>query len=177
MGRGNVMNVQYRGTAALVITLLYTIQVTGCAQTGQTGATDKQTAGTAMAMKFCRNAAKWIPRDIRTWGREIGVSSLDASFGCGYLGGQIGLQLDEMDREKMNGAAQAALNTGKVQTWNSPDTDTSGTAKIVKTTPAAKGGGNCRTVRNTITLDDGSQQQEDVTACKNANGEWEMVEG
>lgn len=96
-------------------------------------------------------------------------------LGCGYLGGQIGLALDEMDREKMNEAAQAALDTGKVQTWDNPETDTSGTAKIIKTGGAARAGGNCKTVRNTIVLADGSSKQEDVTACKNANGEWEAV--
>ena len=36
-------------------------------------------------------------------------------------------------------------------------------------------GRSCKTVRNTITLADGEQRNEDITACKNASG-WEPAE-
>lgn len=166
---------EIRGATVVVAVLLGVLAVPACTQPGNTS---KEATGQALGARACRSGMKWIPREIRSISREIGITPLSGSvFGCGYLGGQIGLALDEMDREKMNEAAQAALDTGKVQTWDNDETANSGTAKIVKTASAAKGRGDCKTVRNTIVLADGSRKQEDVTACRNADGGWEAVEG
>lgn len=166
---------EIRGAAVSAAVLLGAFAVSACTQPGDTS---KQTYGEIVGMKLCRAGARYLPTEGKSLLSSLGVSTIGASaLGCRYIGGQIGLALDEMDREKMNEAAQAALDTGKVQTWDNPETDTSGTAKIIKTGSAAKGGGDCKTVRNTLVLADGTRKQEDVTACKNTDGEWEPLEG
>jgi surface antigen len=67
----------------------------------------------------------------------------------------------------MNTAAQQALASNRVQTWSNPQSGVSGQAVPVRA------GGNCREVRQTITLEDGSPREETITACRGANG-WEV---
>lgn len=152
--------------------LFYCNSISGCAQLENT---DNTTAGKTIGAVACGTAGLWLSRNANKLSK--GLITAGSAIGCGWLGGQIGAYLDEKDREKMNEAAQAALDTGEVQTWGDTESDTSGTAQIVPTAAAVPNRSECQTVRNTIVLANGSEKQEDVTACKGANGQWEVAEG
>lgn len=163
------------GVTVSAVTLVGALALSACTQPG---GRSKEATGTAMGANVCRTAAKYLPGEATSLLRSMGVSTLGASmYSCGYLGGQMGLALDDMDREKMNEAAQAALDTGEVTTWDNGETASSGSAQVLKTAPTGRGRGECKTVRNTIILADGSRKQEDVTACRNADGGWEAAGG
>lgn len=170
------MFLEIRGAAVSAAMLLGALTVVACSQPGDTA---KETYGKTAGMTLCRAGAKYLPTEGKSLLRIVGGgSTIGASaLSCGYLGGQIGAYLDEQDRQKMSDAAQAALDTGKVQTWDSDETASSGRSEVVKTAHAARQDGNCKTVRNTVVLADGARKQENVTACKNAEGEWEAMEG
>jgi surface antigen len=102
--------------------------------------------------------------------RRMGLTT--TSLGM-LVGGSIGRSLDDQDRQKMEVAAQDALNSNRVQTWGSPDKKTSGTVRPISTTTSAQAG-TCRTIQQTVALADGSKHQENVTACKGADGQWEV---
>lgn len=166
------MVVQYRAKISIAAMSFYLFAISACAQIENA---DKKTVGQGIGAVACGAAGAWVSRNISilTRGTITGASALS----CGWLGGQIGAYLDEQDREKMNEAAQAALDTGEVQTWGGDDGEASGSAEIVRSAADAPVGRECQTVRNTIVLADGSEKQEDVTACKGTNGQWEVAEG
>ena len=103
-----------------------------------------------------------------------GPVSTAAGAAAGALTGwTIGRYLDDQDLEQMNDAAQKALATGKTQSWSNPKTNVSGTASLLNTKENAAG---CKTIKQTIKLNNGSLKQENVTACKGKSG-WEIQEG
>jgi surface antigen len=122
-------------------------------------------------------------------GKQFGgdVGAIIGAIGGGVLGywggSKIGEYLDDQDKKKHEQATVQALETGQSQQWNNPETGTSGTVEI---TPVAIQSQSqhqvqidapereCRTINQSITLQDGTQQQEEMTACKGPNG-WETV--
>lgn len=125
-----------------------------------------------------------------------------ALVGAG-IGQQVGRYIDEKDKAKVMAAQQKAFDTNKPQSWKNPETGNSGRIKVIgssqknnengdaspaaarssekqssKTKNASQGatleGRICKTIRQVITLKDGSTHEEDVTACKGPNG-WEVV--
>lgn len=112
------------------------------------------------------------------------------------IGAQIGKMLDEQDRKKHEEATAKALETGKNQSWQSPNTGASGQITVNEIPPATVPSSTqvsnsvspeqptaeqivyqarqCRTLTQTIKLKDGTSRTEDLTACKGPNG-WEAV--
>lgn len=117
----------------------------------------------------------------RKLGTIVGVAA------GGLIGGQIGKLLNEKDKQQAGAATRKALDSGSPQTWENSSSGNSGTVQVVDasarppTTPSGVGeqsgtapARTCKTVKQTITLKDGSTFDEDVTACKGPNG-WETV--
>lgn len=167
------MAVQNRAIVVCAPVLFYSILIAGCSSLENA---DKKTVGIGIGATACAAAASIFTKNASRFNRALITAG--SAAGCGWLGGQIGAYLDEKDREKMNEAAQAALDTGEVQTWDSDENETSGTAEVIPTAPnsqASAADADCRTIRNTVTLADGSEKQDEVTACRNASGRWEMI--
>lgn len=102
--------------------------------------------------------------------KELAVTG--GAIGGMLLGGYLGKNLDEQDREKMTQAAQAALQSGRKQSWSSASKKTSGTAEVVpnQTKTASSG---CKTVRTVVTLANGQLASEDHNACPNGT-DWSI---
>lgn len=94
------------------------------------------------------------------------------AIGGMLLGGYLGKNLDEQDREKMTAAAQEALASGKKQSWSSSAKKTYGTAEIIANSKEAPS--ECKTVRSTVSLPDGKQSSQNEVACPDGNG-WKFL--
>jgi surface antigen len=100
------------------------------------------------------------------------------------VGNKIGQYLDEKDQKLASAAATKALDTNKPQSWTNPETGNSGKIVVAKATNNKPQQANpqgtqaapktCKTITQTVTLKDGTTRNEDVTACKGANG-WEIT--
>lgn len=161
----------YVCSVAFLLGLLF---LSGCSQVENS---DKQTMGAGIGAVACGTLGAVLTKGSNKLTRSLAAAG--GALGCGFLGSQIGSYLDAQDKQKMEDAAQAALATGEPQGWTSPGNKTSGTATIVPAAGNAQAdaGANCRTIRNSITLADGTEKQEDVTACEGPDGEWEVQEG
>lgn len=116
---------------------------------------------------------------------RAGINSYDAKKLGHTLGTQAGLMaagpltsnLDACDQQWVTNSTQQTLENQKETKW-SGDTGTSGTNKIIPTSPnvlAANPGKICRTVQQSVTLKDGSAGVQNVTACKGDDGVWQPV--
>jgi len=91
------------------------------------------------------------------------------------LGNQAGQALDERDRHYMQQAQSQAYGApvGQTITWQNPGSGHSGTF-----TPLRDGytntGSYCRQFHTTVTID-GRLEEATGTACRNASGEWEII--
>jgi surface antigen len=93
----------------------------------------------------------------------------------GLLGGYIGNRLDEKDkRMAAQAAAQAFENnrTGQKSVWNNPESGNRGEIVPVKTYQVANGQ-YCRRYEQTIYIG-GERQQTTGTACRQADGSWQI---
>jgi surface antigen len=93
----------------------------------------------------------------------------------GLLGGYIGHKLDDRDKQMATQAAQRAFEqnrTGQAAVWNNPDTGNSGSITPVKTYQLANGQ-YCREYKQTISIG-GEQHQAYGTACRQADGTWQI---
>jgi surface antigen len=93
----------------------------------------------------------------------------------GMAGGYVGHKLDARDTRMAEEAAARAFEqnrTGQTSTWTNPDSGHSGTITPTKTYQLASGQ-YCR--RYTQTIDVGGEpQQASGTACRRADGTWEV---
>jgi surface antigen len=131
---------------------------------------DKETIGATAGAAACGVIGTQFGTSLPTWAQPMVVAG--GAVACGYVGKQIGAYLDEQDRQSMNEAAQQALKTGKVQSWSSPDGKVKGSAQIVRNAVPTDKESNCKTIRQTVTLANGSKKQEDLLTCKGPDGRW-----
>ena len=89
----------------------------------------------------------------------------------GFIGNRIGAALDEQDRQALAQATRAAATSGKSRQFSSKKTGVRGRAQVVSSQQV--NGRNCRTIRQEVTLKDGSSLNDTVRACKGPNG-WEV---
>ena len=161
------------------IVLCGIVVLTGCENLD---AITKQHVGTAIGVA----AGIGVGSRIGKGSGRVAATVVGAGIG-GWIGNRIGAYLDEQDQGNMRMATQKAAMTGQAQQWSNPNTGISGRAEIVRTTtnrqqtstsstypgtaPAAR---LCRTIRQTIVLADGTEQEEMITSCQGSNG-WEVV--
>jgi surface antigen len=83
--------------------------------------------------------------------------------------------MDNNDKQKATQAAQQAFEqnqAGQTSVWNNPDSGNSGSITPTKTYQLANGQ-YCRQYQQTITIS-GEQHQTYGTACRQADGTWQI---
>ncbi len=98
-----------------------------------------------------------------------------AAVGGALIGGFVGHKLDDRDKRMAAQAAQQAFESnpaGQASVWNNPDSGNSGSITPTKTYQLANGQ-YCRQYHQTITVG-GEPQNAYGTACRQANGTWQI---
>ena len=94
----------------------------------------------------------------------------------GAIGGSIGQQLDADDQKAAGNATQTALENsldGQAHTWKNPNNNHSGQIRPTRT--YQRNGQPCREFCHTVWIG-GRQEQVYGTACRDAAGDWRIVE-
>jgi surface antigen len=97
------------------------------------------------------------------------------AFLGGLLGGVVGNKLDSRDKQMAAQAAARAFEsnrTGQASTWSNPESGNSGSITPTKTYQLANGQ-YCREYQQKI-LVGGEQHQAYGTACRQADGTWQI---
>ncbi len=93
-------------------------------------------------------------------------------------GSEIGKSLDRADRLMMERTTQSTLETaptGTTNTWRNPDSGHAGTVTPTRTYQKTSGE-QCREYRQTVMIGD-REEEAYGTACRRADGSWEIVPG
>ena len=106
---------------------------------------------------------------------NLAAVGLGAIFGAA-IGNSIGSSMDKQDQSYYNQSTMESLEyakTGQSTTWINPDSGNKGKTTISKTYQN-RNGRYCREFQQTITVG-GTQQQGYGTACRQPDGDWEIV--
>lgn len=98
-----------------------------------------------------------------------------SAVGGGLVGGYVGKRLDDRDKRMAAEAAARAFEysrTGESTTWTNPDSGNSGSITPTKTYQIANGQ-YCRRYTQEISIG-GEQHETFGTACRRADGSWEV---
>ena len=134
--------------------------------------TQKQTAGTVLGGV----AGGLIGSTIGSGSGKTAAILAGAAIGA-VAGNQVGASLDDRDRERATTNTQRTLEqypTGETNTWRNPDSGNYGSTTPTSTFTNAEGQ-PCREYQSTVTVA-GKQQQAYGTACRDAEGNWRIVE-
>ena len=95
-----------------------------------------------------------------------------------YLGNEIGKSLDRADQLYMQQAEQQALvaPVGDTIAWSNPESGNSGTVTPVREGTHRGTGEYCREFQQTVTVG-GRNEEAYGTACRQADGTWQIVGG
>jgi surface antigen len=86
-----------------------------------------------------------------------------------YVGSTIGGYLGKDDQQRMANASQKAFETGETQTFSSPDSGVRGRAEVLPPAQTQQAdSGDCKTIRQTVVLNNGKTVTEDVRSCEEA---------
>ena len=115
-------------------------------------------------------------------GRALATVGL-ATLG-GYLGGELGAELSRQDRQFAAQATERALERnppGQAQAWSNPETGSSGAVTpgpvfLAKGDGGQAAGRACREIDVVVTPGGKSTKRGKRTACRNADGEWEVLD-
>jgi surface antigen len=96
------------------------------------------------------------------------ATSVIGGLAGSYIGAEIGGYLGRDDQQRMAEASKRAFETGETQTFSNSMTGVKGKAEIVAPNQAAQQSStsDCKTIRQTIVLKDGTSRTEDVDRCK-----------
>ena len=151
----------------LAIPLAFAIALYGCAATNSG---PKQTGGTFLGAGLGALAGSQIGKGR---GKLVAVA-IGTLLGAG-LGSSIGQSLDRADRLYMARTSSAAFEsspTGQTTTWVNPDSGNSGTVTPTRTYQSQNR--YCREFQQSVTVG-GNTQQAYGTACRQADGSWEII--
>ena len=115
-------------------------------------------------------------------GRVLATVGL-ATLG-GYLGGELGAELSREDRRFAERATEHALESnapGQAAAWSNPDTGSSGAVTpgpiyVARKDAGPVAGRACREIDVVVTPGGKSTKRGKRTACRNADGEWEVLD-
>jgi surface antigen len=103
------------------------------------------------------------------------LAAVAGTLAGGYLGNRLGAHFSAADRTQAATAERSAVTSGEPTSWSNSDSGNSG-----RVTPSRSftdpSGRTCREFEHTVTVD-GRPESGRGTACRNANGEWELAEG
>lgn len=164
-------NLRPGGRIALVGALV--LGLSACA--GPDGQVSKQTVGAGVGAV----AGAGIGSLFGEGGGKTAATIAGALIG-GILGSEIGRTMDENDRYRANQATQRALESypsGRVSSWNNPDSGYSGTVTPGRMTSSSTQSRPCRTFTQTIQID-GRRETAEGVACRDPEtGVWRIVNG
>jgi uncharacterized protein YcfJ len=155
-----------------VLALALSLALAGCAEM------NKQQSGTAIGAVLGGVAGRQIAGSNN---RVVGVAT-GAAIGA-FVGNRIGKHLSEQDKRRAADASARTAETGRSQQFRTSTGATVSTASAGSAAPAspqsstaeaqtASTTGECRTVRQTITLQNGTSETEDVRLCNGPDG-WQ----
>lgn len=144
----------------------------------------------ALSLSACQSQGWGQKQTIGTLGGAAGGALLGNQFGKGtgnviatalgavagaWLGNEIGSSLDNADRTALNSAQVQAYEApvGKTIAWNNPESGHSGTFTPVRDGKASDGS-YCREFQQTVNIG-GQKQQAYGTACRQPDGNWQIV--
>jgi surface antigen len=86
-----------------------------------------------------------------------------------YVGDELGRHLGQDDKRRMAEASRAAFDTGQTQTFSNPDRGLHGKAEVVSSSQGETQQNECKTIRQTVVLEDGKTMTEDIKSCRQAD--------
>ena len=104
-------------------------------------------------------------------GSGRGVAIAAGAVAGTLIGSNIGESMDEANRVKMSDALENTQSSHS-RTWTDPDTKARYTIKPDKS--YYKGNDVCRNYKMSVVID-GELQNANGTACRDANGNWQIV--
>lgn len=150
-------------TQAIASILVLSFVATGCEN-------PKQAVGTLGGGAL----GAWAGSTIGS-GRGRTVATAVGAVGGALLGGAIGQQLDQADKERANRTYQGALEgsrQGTTSTWRNPDSGNHGTITPIRTYES--NGQYCREFSQTIYVG-GREERGHGTACRQPDGSWKIL--
>ncbi len=108
---------------------------------------------------------------------RLAATAVGAVLGA-FLGNEVGKSLDRADRIAMGQTMQSSLETapsGTTSRWHNPDTGNSGTF-TPRPSRTTSSGQYCREFQQTVTVG-GNSEEAYGTACRQADGSWQIVSG
>ncbi len=142
----------------------------GCANSGFEGVGTKQVVGGATGAAL----GGLLGAQFGSGPGQLAATAGGAVLG-GLLGSEVGRSMDDVDRMRAQQAqAQAtAVPIGQTIAWNNPNSGASGSVTPLRD-GTASGGQYCREFQQTVTIS-GRTQQTYGTACRQADGSWQVV--
>lgn len=144
------------------------------ALSGCSGMSENETAGTILGGV----AGGVIGNQFGKGSGKAAATALGAVIGA-TVGRNVGRSLDETSRQRAGAAAHEALDTAEVGesiTWENPGN--AGGAAYGSATVTRQGadreGRTCREFQQTVTIG-GREEQSYGTACRDDNGDWQIV--
>lgn len=165
-----------RNTAVIAMAALV---LSGCSQY----AGEKETAGTLLgaatgAMLGAAIGSKTKCRGYHCRSSTSGNAIVIGALAGGILGNAVGRSMDEKDRRAYSRAHYDAMEynrSGEPSYWHNPDSGHHGSV-VPERTYERRPGEYCREYQQTITV--GGRTEEGYgTACRRADGSWEIVNG
>jgi len=151
----------------LLFTCTFVLLLGGCIAT--TG--DKQAVGTVIGAVTGGVAGSQIGKGN---GQLIAVGA-GVLLGA-LIGNEVGATLDKVDQQHVLDTAHQSLEyskSGTTTSWNNPDTGNSGNVTPLKTYEIANNQ-YCREYQTEVTVG-GETQSAYGTACRRADGTWEII--
>lgn len=107
-------------------------------------------------------------------GRGRAVATIAGAVIGSHIGGQVGRSMDKLDRLEMQHALESA-RTGSESRWSNPDTGNVYTVKPTRTYyRQARNDQPCREYITKAKIG-GKMQQIYGTACRQADGSWQVI--
>lgn len=161
----------------IIAVLLASTMVTACAQNEYPGPGVMHGGGT-LNKQDIGTAAGAIGGGIIGYqfggGAGRALATVGGALLGGMLGSSIGSSLDNADRAAYDNASQYALESGRRQSWNNPNTGHRGTI-VPQGRYTDDYGRYCREYTQTIYID-GRKNSGHGTACREEDGSWMIVD-
>jgi surface antigen len=137
----------------------------------QTNAGKKETAGTLVGAAGGAVAGA----QFGSGKGQLAATAVGTLLGA-FIGNQVGQSLDKADRLYAQQAEQQAhaAPVGQTIRWENPDSGNSGTVTPVRAGTDTQSGRLCREYQTTVMVG-GELQEAYGTACRRADGAWEIV--
>jgi len=157
----------------LAISAAACVALTACAEGNEpTGRQIGTAAGAAVGVLVGSQIGSGVTRAAAI----VGLAVLG-----GWLGGELGEGLSTEDKQQADATTQEALannRAGQTSAWSNPSTGASGQVTpgpVYQPRSGAQAGKQCRQIDVVAKPASGDINRGKRTACRNANGEWEVL--